>query len=290
MRIRSTFLAASFLLAAGCTTTTRVHTVSDSSWQAADGSSRSSYPASYGTPRTVQPRARSAPKALSKDDVLALTTHLDAQDAIAEIDRHPLGFPLDDRALGWFEDRLTAPEVVDYLRKRGQVNWDQLAETPAPQQPSQDQPWAQAQPAQPSYGYDSTPPAPVYDQPTTVYDQPPAVVYSSSYYDDYYYGRPYGYGYLGIGVYGGGPYYYGGVYRGGYYGNGYGVRGGATYRPNTYPSPYAGSIYRPGTAAGLNNPRGFQSSPSIQTRTTTVRTGGGATARGGTAHRSGGHR
>src|SRR4051812_14885426 len=86
------------------------HTMPDARWEPAPGSPRSSYPTRLDyIPRTVQVASmRSGP--LTREQVLALATRNDPGDAIAEIDRHPLAFPLDGANLAWFDDRLVAPE------------------------------------------------------------------------------------------------------------------------------------------------------------------------------------
>lgn len=241
------------LLASGCVVTHRVEPVPASAWTATEGSTRTSYPTQAA--RRDPPR-RTVPDALTKDQVLALASNRDPQDAIAEIDRHPLAFALTKENLGWFEDRVAPPELVDYLKKRAAIDWDALAKAP----PAEIQPTTESYAApsydSPSYGYDSTP-AP---QPTTVYVESPqpqtTVIYERDYVDPY----PY---------YVGGVYVYGGCYRRGwlrpcYSGNYYYNRGyyPNTYYSNTYVNRANYNAYAPGPVAGL-----------YPTRSTVVRTG-----------------
>jgi hypothetical protein len=157
-----------------------VGTVDDEAWIAAADS-----------PRSTSPRTRtihvgpSAP--LTRDQVLDLANRRDPQDAIAEIDRHALAFPLDRANLAWFEDRVAPPEVVDYLRKRGEVDWQAL-HRPATEplfvpQPAPES-WAEAPSAEsfappeatPSY---APPSYSTYSAPQTIYvpqQQPTTVV------------------------------------------------------------------------------------------------------------------
>lgn len=76
-------------------------------------------------PRLAPPPARGAP--LDREAALAVARrHLDAADAIAELDARRLGFPLDDPALEWFGEQGLEPAVLDYLRKRAKVDWESL--------------------------------------------------------------------------------------------------------------------------------------------------------------------
>jgi hypothetical protein len=107
----------------GCSSSPRVATVSDEAWRAAADSPRTPEPT---PPPPEKPSVRSAGQPLTRDEVLEVATIHDAQDAIDEIDRHPLSFPLDEENLAWFESRFAPPELVDYLRKRAEVDWTEL--------------------------------------------------------------------------------------------------------------------------------------------------------------------
>jgi hypothetical protein len=222
----------------GCTTTVRTH----DSWRVSqDDSPRTSEPVPVqGQPvqaaRRDPVRPKTAADPLTKEQVLAIAGRLEPAEAIAEIDRHPLAFPLSKENLSWFEDRLVAPELADYLKKRSQVNWEQLAKpaepTPPPPSVIDD---SNAQPEQPTY-YEP----PARRTQTTVYIEPQpqtTVVYDTA---------PVVYG--GV-VYVGGGYYYGPRY--------YGAR--TYYAPVRTAAPQV--VYRPGAPAGLYS------------NTTVVRTG-----------------
>jgi hypothetical protein len=173
-----------------------------------------------------------------------MMTGKDPADAIAEIDRHPFAFPLNGENLGWFEDRVAPPELIDYLKKRAAVNWEQLSQGASP---------APAPAPSGGFGYANTAPDAGTPPPTTVYSDPQptqtTVIYQDPYYDPYYYG------YGGVYVYGGYAY---GPYRR-YYGPG--VVGAAP-------------VYRPGVAAGL------YAGPTVRANVV-VRGGGGRGGHGG---------
>lgn len=223
----------------------RVAPVPQSAWRAAADSPRSSEPTTvHRDPVRYQPSTTS----LSREQVLAIANKQDPQDAIAEIDRHPLGFPLTNQNIGWFEDRVTPPELVDYLRKRAAVDWQAL-NTPAPSpSPSTTTPqgyatWEQPAPAeQPSTVYVVESP-----QPTTViyqrsYSSSPGY-YPSSYYPSTYCGPTYAPSYYGSGSYGGGSVYVGGSIT---------VGRGTYVRPRTsYVYNQSSYTYRPGVPAGV---------------------------------------
>lgn len=257
-------------VASGCASSSprRVGTVPDAAWEAAADSPRSSYP----TTRVRTIRAdRGLPAAdspLTREQVLSLANGRDTQDAIAEIDRHPLAFPLDGSNLAWFEDRLIPPEVVDYLKKRAQVDWSAMRPeppraldpgTPLPPQGESSGEWADAPAASP-------PPSTVIveEAPSTVYyESSPTIIVGTSWYDGCYW-RPWRPWYrrgcsTGVGVtYSSG---YGGVYFSGTYGSyGSGTYGRAYYGRGGYVSPRSQSYgtypYTQGSFV-YAQPRGF---------------------------------
>jgi len=281
-------------VAAGCTTTVRrVEPVPQSSW-AATPAPRPAM--NYAASEQVRP---ARPEPLTKESVLRIaTTARDAQEAIYVIDQHPFAFPLDDKAIQWFEDRAAPPELIDYLRKRAQVNWDQLR---AEQELARTDPYATPQQegvepnAQPSVEY-AQPEQPgtvvVESSPTVVYD------YTDPYWYDPYWGLGYGVG-IGIGWTWGWGYYGWGWYDRDhhYWGNDryLGRSYGSVYRSgNYYGGTSYGSIYRSGNFAGGTaaphvtvNRAGGSASPAVSV--------GGGVSRGGnrggssSSHSSGGH-
>lgn len=254
------------VLLAGCESTPRVDPVPDSAWRAAEGSPRTSYPTTASAPFASPPRRdparpQASSLALTKEQVLAIATSQDPQEAIAEVDRHPLGFKLTNESLGWFEDRLAPPEFLDYLQKRAAVDWDKLAQAPSTAPPSQ---------PEGGFGYvtPSTPGSDTLPPPaTTVYvDNPPpqvSVVYESD-----------------------SPYYYhdGAIWVwGGFYGSRHWYRNGYSYY---YNRPF----YRPNYYTGAQPVAGLYVGPSVNA---TVRTAApqGVTVRGSvrSGSHSGGH-
>lgn len=242
------------VLVGGCVTySPHVDPVPSSAWQAAADSPRTAEPT---TPRRDPVRPAPSAQSLTREQVLVTATSRDPQEAIAELDRHPFAFPLDQENLRWFEDRVAPPEVLDYLHKRSAIDWDALARSSQP-----------VQPAEPPVEYDEGGyPAPTPSQPSTTYvvesPQPSTVVYERTYYDP-----P---------VYGGTVY----VYGGGYYGSNHSYYRGGYYRPY-YRSTYRAStpVYTPGTVYRAGAPAGVYSHPSYQPytytpyrATTTVRT------------------
>lgn len=243
---------------AGCASSSpRPATVPDAAWMAAGDSPRSSAPMTrVRASRSQRPTPPGQP--LTREQVLQLATLKDPQDAIAEIDRHPLSFALDNASLAWFEDRVVPPEVADYLRKRAQVDWSQvrgdaLADAPPPSR--DDQP---PQPAPPTDSWADAPPpqSPPVEQPamddpgtTVVYDDQPTyvvggVVYSGWGWYDGAYWRPWRPWYhrdsfVGTTVYSGAGYGSApGNYRSGGYGNYPYARGSFVYaQPRGFVAP-----------------------------------------------------
>ncbi|HZV01395.1 MAG TPA: hypothetical protein VFF73_32075 [Planctomycetota bacterium] len=236
------------LLFVGCTTT-YVHRAdsqqSTTSWHAAPDSQRTDEPVAMVPRRDPAPAARSK-DALTREQVLDLANKGgDVGDAIAEIDRHPLGFPLSKENLSWFEERVAPPELLDYLRKRSAIDWDALAQAPLPAPQAAPEPPAAAPDSYPTPNPDAQPPR------TTVYVEetpPPTVIYE--YGDPYYYG-PVWVG--GVWVYG--PRYYG---RGGHY-----TYGG--YRYGTYRG--VGVTVGPAGATAVAPAAGLYVTPSVRTST-----------------------
>jgi len=270
---------------AGCEAPqTRVDPVSDSQWEAAQDSPRRSYPttihvAARPAPRPDPARPTNSSLALSKEQVLGIANGQDTQEAIAEIDRHPLAFKLTNENIGWFEDRVAPPELVDYLKKRSAVDWDTLSRsTPAPAAP---RPAEMSEPdggfgyAVPSTPQPDTLPAPAPDTTEYVDTPPPSatVVYEGDY--------PY--------------YYYGGAIWvwGGYYGQRHWYRNGYSLYSNS-PTYYQGAragVYYGGGApvAGLYSTNGSvvrTPAPTIVQRTSVRSSRGGFHSGGG----HGGHR
>ncbi len=159
-----------------------VATVPASAWHAAGDSPRTSEPVT----RHRDPVRQPSVAALSREQVLEIANRRDPQDAIAEIDRHPLGFALNNQNIGWFEDRVVPPELVDYLRKRGAVDWEAL-NTPAPSPQPQADPdryatWDQP-PQQPTvYVVESPRPTTVIYERTYTSSYVPPACYTPTYY------------------------------------------------------------------------------------------------------------
>jgi hypothetical protein len=237
------------LLFVGCTTT-YVHRAdsqqsTSTAWHAAPDSQRTDDPVAVAPRRDPAPAARSK-DALTREQVLDLATKGgDVGDAISEIDRHPLGFPLSKENLGWFEERVAPPELLDYLRKRSAVDWDALAQAPLPA--PQTAPEPAGAPDYPAANPDAQPPR------TTVYveETPPPSTVIYEYSDPYFYGPTF---VGGVWIYG--PHYYG---RGGYYSYG-GYRYGSGYRG-------AGVTVGPAGATAVAPAAGLYVSPSVRTST-----------------------
>ncbi len=243
----------------------RVATVPSYAWRANADSPRTLEPVS---PAPHRDPVRPAPSvnALSKEQVLTLANAKDPQDAIAEIDRHPLAFPLTNENVAWFEDRVVPPELVDYLRKRAAVDWEAL-NRPAPQQPEPERyaTWEQAPaPAQePSTVYYVSSPQPrttvVYNNDPCYSTCGPTYTYGSTYYSSGYaptYYAPSYYGRTGIGatVYVGGSVNYGRSY----------VRPRTSY---VYNYNRSSLTYRPGVPSGVFPHQNRYVQPQVRTNT-----------------------
>ncbi|MBI3724194.1 hypothetical protein HY251_09620 [bacterium] len=274
------------LMLAGCQSEPRVEPVPRSAWEATATSRRTPY--AQRPYRNVEPPARSqvSDDFLSRERVLDIAVKRDPQEAISEIDRHPLAFPLNDENIGWFEDRLVSPEVVDYLKKRSQVKWADLRKEPS-SAPSTDYAFVPT---------DDFAPLPTDAPPTrtVIVERPSSVVYEYSTTWDPYWGWYYGGCYRSNYCWDGSCWvyrepchptttYYGSVYR-----SSNGVIVGPANGPVVVTSPRSTTTYRqgavvaPATApAGLYNPRGFvQSQPIVTTTpgttTTVVRSNSGS--------------
>lgn len=83
-------------------------------------------------PRTVKVAPALAPppagaEALSQEEVLDLSRRArDPEDAIKRIDARPLAFPLDEAHLSALGAEGIDPDVLDYLKRRSQVDWEAL--------------------------------------------------------------------------------------------------------------------------------------------------------------------
>ena len=78
--------------------------------------------------RAVAPPYRPPPASeqeIDRGELLVLARAHPPDEVIARVDRHPLSFELSERALAELEPELP-PEVMDYLRKRAQVDWRSL--------------------------------------------------------------------------------------------------------------------------------------------------------------------
>ncbi|MGE0713400.1 MAG: hypothetical protein AB7N76_36100 [Planctomycetota bacterium] len=89
-------------------------------------------------PHAVAPPLEPPPAregALDRDQVAARGRQGSPDEAIAELDRHAFGFPLDAAALAWLEGQELPPAVLDYLRKRSKVDWGSLRGDVDPDRP-----------------------------------------------------------------------------------------------------------------------------------------------------------
>src|SRR5581483_8755553 len=76
-------------------------------------------------PSLEPPPAREG-EPLTREQALDIAKSEDAESAIRSLDDHRFQFVLDAPMLGWFERGGATPEALDYLRKRGRVDWDGL--------------------------------------------------------------------------------------------------------------------------------------------------------------------
>jgi hypothetical protein len=85
-------------------------------------------------PGLEPPPARSGAP-LERERALAIAQGSDPEQAIEELDGSRFDFVLDAGTIAWFEKEGAPGEVLDYLKKRGSVDWDSLRGDVDPRSP-----------------------------------------------------------------------------------------------------------------------------------------------------------